>query len=134
MKAQIQNAELNKKLEVSEAVKLIEKQNDRLENELKNKDTERQLLEKSLQEKFNSELKTKDDIIKLKDDEIAFRKEMKQRLSTKMVGETLEQHCEIEFNKLRSTAFQKAYFEKDNDASAGTKGDYIFKESDDSDN
>lgn len=134
MRSKILHAELNLKLEVSEAVKLIEKQRDGLENELKNKDTEKQLLEKSLSEKFTSELKTKDDIIKLKDDEIAFRKDMKQKLSTKMVGETLEQHCEAEFNKLRSTAFQKAYFEKDNDASAGTKGDYIFKESDDSDN
>ncbi len=134
MKEKIQNAELNKKLEVSEAVKLIEKQKDSLENELKNKETEKQLLEKSLNEKFTSELKTKDDIIKLKDDEIAFRKEMKQKLSTKMVGETLEQHCEIEFNKLRATGFSKAYFEKDNDVRSGTKGDYIFKESDDLDN
>jgi len=134
MRSKILNAELNQKLEVSQAVKLIEKQRDNLENALKNNETEKLLLEKSLHEKFTSELQTKDDIIKLKDDEIAFRKDMKQRLSTKMVGETLEQHCEIEFNKLRSTAFQKAYFEKDNDASAGTKGDYIFKESDDSDN
>jgi hypothetical protein len=134
MRSKILNAELNQKLEVSQAVKLIEKQRDNLENALKNNETEKLLLEKSLHEKFTSELQTKDDIIKLKDDEIAFRKDMKQRLSTKMVGETLEQHCEIEFNKLRSTAFQKAYFEKDNDASAGTKGDYIFKEADDSDN
>ena len=127
MKAKIQNAELNKKLEVSEAVKLIEKQRDNLESQLNNKETEKQLLEKSLNEKFTSELKTKDEAI-------AFYKDMKQKLSTKMVGETLEQHCEIEFNKLRATAFQKAYFEKDNDASAGTKGDYIFKESDVADN
>ena len=134
MKAKVLHAELNQKLEVAEAVKLIEKQRDNLENQLNNKETEKQLFEKSLQEKFNSELKTKDDIIKLKDEEITLRKDMKQRLSTKMLGETLEQHCEIEFNKLRSSAFPKAYFEKDNDASAGTKGDYIFKESDGADN
>ena len=59
---------------------------------------------------------------------------MKQKLSTKMLGETLEQHCEIEFNKLRATAFQYSYFEKDNDASGGTKGDFIFRETDDSGN
>lgn len=134
MKTQIQNAELEKKLQVSEAIKLIEKERDNLENELKNKETEKQLLEKSLKEKFTSELKTKDDIIKLKDDEIAFRKDMKQKLSTKMVGETLEQHCEIEFNKLRATAFQQAYFEKDNDSRSGSKGDFIYRESDESDN
>ncbi len=127
MKSQIQNADLNTKLEVSEAVKLIEKQKDSLENELKNKETEKQLLVNSLNEKFTSELKTKDEAI-------AFYKDMKQKLSTKMVGETLEQHCEIEFNKLRSTAFPKAYFEKDNDVRSGTKGDYIFKESDVADN
>ena len=63
-------------------------------------------------------------------DEIERLKDFKQKLSTKMLGESLEQHCEIEFNKLRATAFQNAYFEKDNDASGGTKGDYIFKESD----
>ena len=87
-----------------------------------------------MNEKFFAELKTKDDIIKLKDDEIAFRKDMKQKLSTKMVGETLEQHCEIEFNKLRATAFQKAYFEKDNDVRSGSKGDYIYRETDESGN
>ena len=130
MKSKIQNAELDKKFEISEAIKLIEKDRDKLDNELKNKETEKKLLEKSLKEKFTSELKIKDDIIKLKDDEIAFRKDMKQKLSTKMVGETLEQHCEIEFNKLRATAFQKAYFEKDNDSRLGSKGDFIYKESD----
>ena len=75
------------------------------------------MLEKSLKEKFSSELKTKDDIIKLKDEEIALRKDLKLKLSTKMIGESLEQHCEVEFNKLRATGFQNAYFEKDNDSS-----------------
>ncbi len=134
MKSKIDMAEFNKKLTVSEAIQKIEKERDELANILKNKDAETQLLEKSLNEKFISELKTKDEIIKMKDEEIAMRKDLKLKLSTKMIGETLEQHCEIEFNKLRATAFQKAYFEKDNDAKSGSKGDYIYKESDDAGN
>lgn len=134
MKSKIQNSEIDKKLKVTEAIKEIEKERDNLANDLKNKETEKQLLENSLKEKFSAELKTKDDIIKLKDDEIALRKDMKLKLSTKMVGETLEQHCETEFNKLRATAFQKAYFEKDNDARSGSKGDYIYREIDESGN
>src|SRR5690606_24706025 len=118
------------RLSVTEAVQKIEKERDDLANNLKLKETEKQLSEKSLNEKYATELKTKDDIIKMKDEEIALRKDMKLKLSTKMVGETLEQHCEIEFNKLRSTAFQKAYFEKDNDARFGSKGDFIYRESD----
>lgn len=85
-------------------------------------------------EKFNDKLNHKDETLKLKEDEIERLKDFKQKLSTKMIGETLEQHCEIEFNKLRATAFQNAYFEKDNDASGGTKGDYIFKETDQNSN
>lgn len=134
MKSKIHNAEIAKKLSVTEAVQKIEKERDDLVNSLKLKESERQLLEKSLSEKFAIELKTKDDIIKLKDEEIAFRKDMKSKLSTKMLGETLEQHCEIEFNKLRATAFQKAVFEKDNDARSGSKGDFIYREADDHDN
>jgi hypothetical protein len=134
MKAKIQNAEIEKRLTVSEAIKEIEKERNDLANDLKNKETEKQLLEKSLNEKHSSELKTKDDIIKLKDEEITLRKDMKLKLSTKMVGETLEQHCENEFNKLRATAFQKAYFEKDNDARSGSKGDYLYRETDESGN
>lgn len=134
LKAKIQNAEIEKKLSVSEAVKAIEKERDKLANDLQNKDIEKELLEKSLLEKFNSELKTKDDIIKLKDEEIALRKEMKLKLSTKMIGETLEQHCEAEFNKLRATGFQNAYFEKDNDSRSGSKGDFIYREEDEAGN
>ena len=134
MKSKIENAEIEKKLLVTEAIQKIEKERDELANSLKNKETETQLLEKSLHEKFNAELKTKDDIIKMKDEEILLRKEMKLKLSTKMLGETLEQHCETEFNKLRATAFQRAYFEKDNDAKSGSKGDYIYKETDDAGN
>ena len=130
MKAKIEQAEIEKKLFVCEAIKEIEKERDDLTNSLNNKEIEKQLLEKSLSEKFNAELKTKEDIIKLKDEEIALRKDMKLKLSTKMLGETLEQHCEVEFNKLRATAFQRAYFEKDNDSRTGSKGDYIYKETD----
>lgn len=130
MKAKIQNSEIEKKWTVSEAIKTIEKERYELANDLKNKEIEKQLLEKSLNEKHSLELKTKDDVIKLKDEEIALRKDMKLKLSTKMLGETLEQHCEIEFNKLRATGFQNAYFEKDNDASGGTKGDFIYREAD----
>jgi hypothetical protein len=134
MKSQIQSAEIQKKLDVSEAVKLIEKERDNLANDLKIKETETQLLEKSIKEQFTNQLGVKDETIKLKDDEIARLKDFKQKLSTKMVGETLEQHCETEFNKLRATAFQNAYFEKDNDSKAGTKGDFIYKETDESGN
>jgi len=101
---------------------------------LRIKETETQLLEKSITEQFTNKLGVKDETIKMKDDEIARLKDFKQKLSTKMVGETLEQHCETEFNKLRATAFQNAYFEKDNDSSGGNKGDFIYKETDDSGN
>lgn len=130
LKAKIDNAEVEKKLAVTEATQKMEKERNDLANAIKMKDTEKQLLEKSLSEKFLAELKTKDDIIKLKDEEIALRKDMKLKLSTKMLGETLEQHCETEFNKLRATAFQNAYFEKDNDSSTGSKGDFIYREND----
>ena len=134
MKSKIENAEAEKKLAVSEASKDIEKERDNLKNELKNKDTEKELFEKSLNEKHLIELKAKDDIIKVKDEEIVFRKDMKLKLSTKMIGETLEQHCEAEFNKLRATGFQNAYFEKDNDVRTGSKGDFIYRETDEEGN
>lgn len=134
LKARLDAIDLEKKLAITEATQKIEKQRDELVNALRMKETEQQLLEKSLQEKFASELRTKEDIIKLKDEEIALRKDMKLKLSTKMIGETLEQHCETEFNKLRATAFQNAYFEKDNDARSGSKGDFIYRETDDAGN
>lgn len=134
MKSRIQNAEMDKKLSVSEAVKIIEKERDNLANIIKVKETETQLLEKSIKEQFSNRLIAKDETIKMKDDEIARLKDFKQKLSTKMVGETLEQHCETEFNKLRATAFQNAYFEKDNDSKTGNKGDFIYKETDDTGN
>ncbi len=134
MKSKIENAEMEKKLTVAQAIQKIEKERDEIANNLKNRETENLLIEKTLKEKFSADLRTKDDIIKLKDEEIAMRKDMKLKLSTKMMGETLEQHCETEFNKLRATAFQKAYFEKDNDSKSGSKGDYIYRELDDAGN
>ena len=130
IKSKLDSAEIERELSVTVAVQKIEKERDDLVNNLKFKETETLLLEKSLNENFLIQLKTKDDIIKIKDEEIAFRVDLKQRLSTKMVGESLEQHCEIEFNKLRSSAFQNSYFEKDNDSRYGSKGDFIFKEND----
>lgn len=130
MKSKLEQTEIEKKLSLTEALKDIEKERDNLANDLKLKDTEILLKEKSLKEKFQIEITTRDHIIKMKDEEIALRKDMKQKLSTKMLGETLEQHCEIEFNKLRATAFPKAYFNKDNDSASGSKGDYIYRETD----
>ena len=134
MKSKIINAETEKKLEISEATKKIEKERDDLITDLKIKETEQELLEKSIKEKFTNQLVVKEETIKMKDDEIDRLKNFKQKLSTKMVGETLEQHCEVEFNKLRATGFQDAYFEKDNDSRGGTKGDYIYKETDEDGN
>lgn len=134
VKSKLENAEVEKKLAVTEATQKVEKERDDLANIVKIKDTEKQLLEKSISEKYQAELKEKDAIIKHKDEEIALRKDMKLKLSTKMIGETLEQHCEIEFNKLRATAFQRAYFEKDNDSKSGSKGDFIYKETDEAGN
>lgn len=127
LKAKLQSVETEKKLAVTEAVNKVEKERDELVSEIRNKDTEKQLLESSLKDKYESELKTKDEMI-------AYYKDMKAKLSTKMVGETLEQHCETEFNKLRATAFPNAYFEKDNDAKTGSKGDYIYRETDEAGN
>lgn len=127
LQAQLEAAETDKKLALNEAVNKLEKERDELAGELKVKDSEKQLLQSSLKDKYESELKTKDEMI-------AYYKDMKAKLSTKMVGETLEQHCETEFNKLRATAFPNAYFEKDNDARSGSKGDYIYRETDDDGN
>ncbi len=134
MNSKIENAEIEKKLKVSEAIKEIEKERDNLAHDLKIKETEKQLLEKSINEKFTDKLKVKDETIKMKDDEIDRLKDFKLKLSTKMIGETLEQHCDAEFNKLRATAFQNAYFEKDNDSRGGSKGDFIYRETDEAGN
>jgi len=130
LKSKIENVEVEKKLAVNEAVQKVEKERDYLANDLKTKELEKENMENYLKQQFSSELQNKDAIIKYKDEEIARVKDMKLKLSTKMLGETLEQHCETEFNKLRATAFQNAYFEKDNDSSGGNKGDFIYKETD----
>jgi hypothetical protein len=165
LRARLDAGEVARKLAVAEALNAVEKERDRLQqqlaqarldqqsaarlaealraNELQQaaaaKDAEiarlkdgleraaleKQLAEKSLKDKYDTQIKDRDDAIeRLRD--------MKARLSTKMVGETLEQHCETEFNRIRATAFSRAYFEKDNDARSGSKGDYIFRESDES--
>lgn len=127
----IKTVETQNEHEIYKAIKDIEKERDHLKNEISLKDKEMQLKASSIQINYTNKLQSKDQLIKIKDDEIDRLKDFKQKLSTKMVGETLEQHCEVEFNKLRASAFQNSYFEKDNDSSlGGTKGDYIFKESD----
>ncbi|WP_315774308.1 MULTISPECIES: DUF2130 domain-containing protein [unclassified Bradyrhizobium] len=123
LNAKLRAVELEKKLAVTEAVGALEKERDELKNGIKQVQLEKQLAEKSLKDKYETQIKDRDDAIeRLKD--------MKARLSTKMVGETLEQHCETEFNRVRSMAFPRAYFEKDNDARTGSKGDYIFRDVD----
>lgn len=130
MKAKLASADLEKQLSINQAVQKVLDEKNALENELKSKEMEKTLAENALKEKFQLELKTKDEMIRMKDEEIELRKDMKLKMSTKMVGESLEQFCENEFNKLRATAFQNAYFEKDNDSKSGSKGDFIYRESD----
>ncbi|MHB1201805.1 MAG: DUF2130 domain-containing protein [Acidithiobacillus sp.] len=123
LKAKLDAIEVAQKLATIEAVSVVEKERDELKSGLERAELEKQLAEKSLKDKYETQIKDRDDAIeRLRD--------MKARLSTKMVGETLEQHCETEFNRIRATAFPRAYFEKDNDARNGSKGDYIFRDSD----
>lgn len=110
---------------VNEAVGVVARERDGLKNDLNLIAVKNQLEEKAIKEQFALQLRDRDG-------EIARLRDMKARLSTKMVGETLEQHCEIEFNRIRAAAFQRAHFEKDNDARTGSKGDYIFRDSDES--
>lgn len=138
LKAKLLSYETEKKLAITEALSAVEKERDRLSNSL---ESEKKLnaanmanLESKFRDKLSEEIKLKDLEINQKDQLIAQYKEMKARLSTKMLGETLEQHCEIEFNKIRATAFPGVYFQKDNDTSTGTKGDYVFREKDLEDN
>ncbi|MCX2982027.1 DUF2130 domain-containing protein [Halieaceae bacterium IMCC14734] len=123
LKARLGNTEVVHKLAITEAVSAVEKERDELNSGLQRAQLEKELSENSLKDKYETQIKDRDDAIeRLRD--------MKARLSTKMVGETLEQHCDTEFNRIRATAFPRAYFEKDNDASAGSKGDYIFRDND----
>lgn len=122
--------EAKTQLAVQQARSTIERECDQLKAQVELAEAKHKSEESALKEQMALELKTKDEIIAFKDGEIERYRDMKARLSTKMVGESLEQHCEIEFNKIRPTAFPHAYFEKDNDASDGTKGDFIFREQD----
>jgi hypothetical protein len=125
LKAKLDATEVIQKLAITEAVNVVARERDELKNGLARAELEKQLAEKSLKDKYETQIKDRDDAIeRLRD--------MKARLSTKMVGETLEQHCETEFNRIRATAFPRAYFEKDNDARTGSKGDYIFRDWDES--
>jgi hypothetical protein len=121
LNSKLENREITQKLAINEAVVAIEKERDSLKNNLELAKLEKELGEKGLKDKYETQIKDRDNTIdRLRD--------MKARLSTKMVGETLEQHCETEFNLIRATAFPKAHFEKDNNARSGSKGDYIFRD------
>ncbi|MDB0529622.1 DUF2130 domain-containing protein [Ralstonia solanacearum] len=123
LKSKLDAGEVAQKLAIAEAVSVVEKERNELKSGLERVELEKQLAENSLKDKYETQLKDRDDAIeRLRD--------MKARLSTKMVGETLEQHCETEFNRIRATAFPRAYFEKDNDARTGSKGDYVFRDTD----
>jgi hypothetical protein len=123
LELQVDAANVSQRLALTEAVSAVEKERDRLQSDFDRLVLAKQLSEKSLQERYEIQIKDRDDMIdRLRD--------LKARLSTKMIGETLEQHCETEFNRIRATAFPKAYFEKDNDAKNGSKGDYVFRDAD----
>lgn len=130
LESQTQQFRTEKELAVSEARAVAERQRDELAAQVKLQEARAAQEQAALREKMTNELAAKDELIKYKDEEIARVKEMKARLSTKMVGESLERHCETEFNKIRATAFPHAYFEKDNDVVDGTKGDFVFRETD----
>ena len=130
LQSKLDAGEKDKQLALSQALnekdkELAQKDNKilKLENQIESVEKENKIKEQSLKEQYEEKLK-------FKDEEIAHYKEFKSKLSTKMVGESLEQHCEIEFNRLRATGFQNAYFEKDNDAKTGSKGDYIYRDFD----
>ena len=123
LKAKLAAGEVDQRLAVQLAVTAVEKQRDALQASVDQAKLEKELAETSLREKYETQIKDRDDAIeRLRD--------MKAKLSTKMVGESLEQHCEIEFNRIRPAAFPRAYFEKDNDARTGSKGDFIFRDAD----
>ena len=131
LKAQAKSLEtaknMEKELEITKAVAEKERELGNLNTQLMLQSKENQLEKQSLREKYEAELKQKDETI-------AFYKDFKARQSTKMIGESLEQHCETEFNRIRTTAFPQAVFGKDNDAKTGSKGDYIYRETDEEGN
>ena len=123
LKAKLESFEISKELAINQAVNDVAKERDQLKIGLDRLGLQKQLSEKALRDKYETQIKDRDEAIeRLRD--------MKARLSTKMLGETLEQHCETAFNSLRATAFSSSYFEKDNDSRSGSKGDYIFRDSD----
>jgi hypothetical protein len=125
LKARLDTLDVSKRLAITEAVNSVQRERDQLKNSLEQLALQKQLAENSLKDKYETQIKDRDEAIeRLRD--------LKARLSTKMVGETLEQHCETEFNRIRATAFPRAYFEKDNDSRSGSKGDYIFRDLDES--
>jgi len=137
LKSKIKQIEAEKELAITKALAPVEKELEAAKSDLKTKTQEAKLREESLTAQVKlreSALKTQyEGALKLKDEEIDRLKDLKSKLSTKMVGETLEQHCQTEFNRLRATAFKNAYFEKDNTVSkTGSKGDYIYRETDES--
>ncbi len=138
LKAQLSEQQGKMELARAQAMAAVERERDEARAELLReravRTSEQQQLKASHELELAQVRKTSDELIRYKDEEIERLRDMKARLSTKMVGETLEQHCETEFNRLRMTAFPRAYFEKDNDASGGTKGDYIFRETDEAGN
>jgi len=123
-------ADTQKKLDLAKALKVVEDEKNRLRAELEKAELAKELEKQSIEDRYKTKLLAKDDLLRMKDEEVQRYKDFKQSQSTKMIGESLEQHCENEFNKLRATAFPTAYFEKDNDASSGSKGDFIFREFD----
>ncbi len=121
LKSELQASLLQKKLAVAEAVGSVERERDALKAQLDASELQKKLAEQAMRDKYETQIKDRDEAIeRLRD--------LKAKLSTKMVGETLEQHCQTQFDQLRATAFPRAYFEKDNDASSGSKGDYIFRD------
>jgi len=122
-----ENNEYDKKIAVSSAIIELKEGYQKIKNNLDKVELQNELSERSIKMKYENQIRERDDVIeRLRD--------MKIKLSTKMVGESLEQHCENEFNRMRASAFPNAYFEKDNDTSFGSKGDYIFRESDNQNN
>jgi Uncharacterized protein conserved in bacteria (DUF2130). len=121
--ADIERQELSNQLETQKIIADIEKERDQLKGIIESKDTEKQLSEKLLKEAYESKITEKNE-------QIAYYKDFKAKQSTKMVGESLEQHCQIEFNRMRATAFKNASFEKDSEVKEGGKGDYIYREYD----
>jgi hypothetical protein len=125
LQAKLAASDTARQLAVNEAVGVVARERDGLKNDLTLITVKNQLEEKAIKEQYALQLRDREG-------EIERLRNMKARLSTKMVGETLEQHCEIEFNRIRAAAFQRAHFEKDNDARTGSKGDYIFRDMDES--